>query len=90
MILAPRAFLGVTGKVGAGDMVVMALLSTAHPGKEAFGVVRAGTVEAVGNLVVDPLDFVAGMQRISRPGIIGHYLGAVLHPVANEGQRVGL
>ena len=68
VILAPRAFLGVAAEKDAADVVVVALLGAAHAGEEGRRAVRASTVQAVGNAVIDDFDGVAGWPaRSMRP-----------------------
>jgi hypothetical protein len=47
--------LSVPEQVGACDVMMMADLATPHPAEELFCPIRAGTVQAIGFLVVDPL-----------------------------------
>ena len=64
MILAPRSFLSEADQVRAGDVVMVAYFAPPHPGEETLRVVRVGlsfVAEAVGFLMVDPMQRVAGV-----------------------------
>jgi hypothetical protein len=66
--------LGETYEIGTGDMVMVAYLASPHPGEETFGVIRMGlslVAEAIGFLVVDPVKFVPGMERVPCRSLIG-------------------
>ncbi len=64
MILAPRRFLREPGEVGAGDVMMVSNLATAHAAEEAFSVVRARAVQAVSLGMVDPVHRVAAVQIV--------------------------
>ena len=84
MILTPRAFLGVAAEIDAADVVVVALLGAAHAGEEGRRAVRASTVQAVGNAVIDDFDGVAAGQRVPCARLVHHDLCLAGHPVADE------
>lgn len=71
MILAPRHFRGVGGKVLPADVVVNADLSAAQARKEAFGHVGAGLPIRVRVLMVDALCEIERMQAIPVHSLIG-------------------
>jgi hypothetical protein len=65
--LAPCRLFGEADQVGAGDMVMVSNLASAHPAKEALGSVcvdRLIATEAVRLLMVDPVRFELGVQVI--------------------------
>jgi hypothetical protein len=71
----PRAtpLLGRSGSGTAGDMM-MTDFATPHPGEKAFRVVRVrlrGVAEAVGFLVVDPVQRITGMKLVPGTGFVG-------------------
>jgi hypothetical protein len=72
VILPPCRFLRKTYQVGAGDMMMVTDLRAPHPAEKAFGVVGINLLfrDAVGFLMVDPVQLVTGMQVIPRSGLV--------------------
>ena len=72
MILAPRRLLREPDEVRTGDVVVVPDLSPAHAAEIAFRVVRIDLArQAIGFLMIDPMQRVAGMQGIPRASFVG-------------------
>jgi hypothetical protein len=65
-------------------MMMVPDLRPPHPGKERFGVIRAGIVERIGFLVIDPLHDEAAMQGVPRAGFVGVNFGALGGLAADE------
>jgi hypothetical protein len=63
--------LRVAEQIRASNVMVDADLGTAQSGEILLSLVGAGTIEAVGFLMVDALHFKALMQAIPRGGFIG-------------------
>jgi hypothetical protein len=71
IVLPPRHFVGVGIKVRAGDVVVHADLSAAHPREEAFGLIGTGFAVRIGNRVVDALCQISRVQHIPARSFVG-------------------
>ncbi len=86
MPLTVCALLGVAGQIHARDMVMVPDLTPAQAAKEALGPVGAGDAVAVGELVVDPLHDVAGVQVVPAIRLVGVDFGLGGNVVADVGQ----
>jgi hypothetical protein len=80
VILTPSGLLGVPQEVRAGDMVVVADFSAAHPREKFLCPIRASAVEALGFLMIYALHFKAGMKIIPCGRIVGIDDSAGLNP----------
>jgi hypothetical protein len=81
MILAPCALLGITQKVWAGNMMMMAHLTPSQPRKEAFGAIGMHHLRyGIGFGVVDPGYVKPSMQIIPGRRFIGHQVTALHNP----------
>jgi hypothetical protein len=93
MVFAPRRLLGETYEIWTGDVVMVAYPASPHPGEEALGVIRVGlslVAEAIGFLVIDPMQFIPGMERVPCRSLIGIKRGFGCDPLADEGERIRL
>ena len=74
-------------------MVMVAYLAPAHPGEETLRVVRVGlslVAEAIGFLVVDPMESEAGAESVPTSRLIGIQRGLRRNALADKAQRIGL
>ena len=71
VVLTPRHFSGVGGKVATGDVVVNANLGATDAAKEALRLIGAGAVLGIGFLMVDPLYREGGGQLVPMARFIG-------------------
>lgn len=76
VVLAPRHLGGIGCEVGAGDVVVNAHLGASEAGEERLGLVRAGFVGAVGDLMVDAVRLERLVQPIPTLRLVGMNYGA--------------
>jgi hypothetical protein len=79
----------IATSVAAGDVMVTDLATT-DAAEEAFHPIRAGTIEAVGFLVVDPPHLEAGMQVIPHRRFVGVKHHALLNPALDPVESMAL
>lgn len=87
VIFPPRHFGGIPAQVHAADAVMLAPLSTAQTGEEAFRLIGAGIVSAVSLRVVDNLHGVLGAESFPTLGFIGVNDGALFDAGLDEADR---
>jgi hypothetical protein len=93
MIFPPTCLLSEPDEIGTGDVVMVAYLAPTHTGEEAFRVVRVGlsrVAEAVGFIVVDPMESEASAESVSARRLIGIQRSLRRNAAADKAQRVGL
>jgi len=91
VILSPSCFLSIAEEVRPGDVVVMPQLAAPQARVEGLRPVGAGAVEAVANLMVDPLHREPGVQLVPGRALVGVEHGALGDPLADHrhGGRLG-
>src|SRR5207302_766801 len=92
VILPPRRLLGESDQIGAGNVMVMADLAAAHPAKEALRVVRVRlrlVLQAVGFLMIDPVQGEPGVKLVPPGALIGVQRRLRRDLRADEVERIG-
>jgi hypothetical protein len=92
MIFPPSCLLSEPDEIGAGDMVMVAYLAPPHPGEETLRVVRVGlslVVEAMGFLVVGPMESEAGAESVPTHRLIGIQRSLRRNALADKARRGG-
>jgi hypothetical protein len=92
MIFPPSCFLSEPDEIGPGDTVMVAYFAPPHPGEETLRVVRVGlslVAEAMGFLVVDPMENGASAESVSTRRLIGIQRSLRRNMLADKAQRTG-
>jgi hypothetical protein len=90
VVLAPCRLVGVLVQVLVRDVVMLAVHGAAQAGEVAFRLIGAGSVEAVGEAVVDAAGVVGELDAIPMRGLVCVDHGAERHAGADDGGALSL
>jgi len=93
MTFAPRGLLCETHEIRTGDMVMVAYPAPPHPGGNSFRIICVGlslVAEAVGFLMIYPVQGAASIKRAPGSGFVGAKRVSRHDPLPDDGECVGL